>query len=140
MTRPTKIPKRFDPRDRERHHAFTSGSLPGVPGVDLRPAVSDGVAQSWSPPKAASPGAHAWGVACSATHREYAESTQLLRTRYYSADSNRQERPGHSVFNATVEATKPLLDVEAELHHVAVLGVVVLALDTDLAELLGLVP
>src|SRR5438105_1736069 len=75
-----------------------------------------------------------------AVRGKYAESTQLLRTRYYSADSNRRERPGHSILNATAEATKPLLHVEAELRDVAVDELVVLALDAQLADFLGLGP
>ena len=49
--------------------------------------------------------AHA--VACSATRRKYAESTQLLRTHDYSADSKRHERPGQSTIDATAQPANP---------------------------------
>ena len=79
-------------------------------------------------------------VALSATLREYAESTQLLRTSYHSADSSRRERQGQRTRHATIPVAKTLLHVEAELHHVAVLGYVVFAFDPNFADFFGFRP
>ena len=51
------------------------------------------------------------------------------------------ERPGQKHYDRkTADRETDDLDVEAELHYVAVDGVVVLALDAELADVLGFVP
>ena len=79
-------------------------------------------------------------VACSATGRAYAESTQVLRTRRHSADPIRYERPGQRPHDVTVELAKPLLDVEAVLGDVAVDEFVLFAFNPEFADVFGLGP
>ena len=67
------------------------------------------------------------------------EASTLQRAADSLADVE-SERPGQSARITQAQPAKPLLHVEAELHHIAIDGVVVLAFDADLADVFGLGP